>query len=182
MTGFNVWPKTESIRIADLMRFPKNRAPPFVYLTGGLKGGLNVSQAEAKILRKYCLDLGGMIFADNGGGNFDRVFRASLQRIFPDLSLVDIASDDVLYQQPFLFVDGAPPLWHHSGNRALGIKYKGRWVVFYHQGDINDAWKEGHSGASDHVAMQAYKLGINIINYAFNQYLQSNFPSTKRRE
>ncbi len=174
-TKFNIAPKTESIRIPQLLRFPKKRAPPFVYITGGLRGSIGVSHAECKVLRKYCIDMGGMIFADNGGGNFDQSFRALMRRTFPELPLVEIPYDDVIFQRPFYFPSGAPPLWHHSGNQAMGIKYNGRWLVFYHQGDINDAWKDGHSGASEHLAEQAYKLGVNIINYAFNQYMQINY-------
>lgn len=174
-TGFDIATETESRPIPQLKRFPRNRAPPFVYLTGGLRGNMNISQSEIKVLREYCLEMGGLIFADNGGGRFDPQFRALMRRTFPDLSLVEIAKDDVLFQQPFFFPNGAPPLWHHSGHQAMGIKYKGRWVVFYHQGDINDAWKTGHSGASPAVAEQAYKLGVNIINYAFTQYMALNF-------
>jgi hypothetical protein len=175
LTTFNVWHETESIRIADLLRFPRKRAPPFVYLTGGLKGRMAVSQGEVKALRKYCTELGGMIFADNGGGNFDPAFRELVRRVFPDLQLVEVAYDDVIFQRPYGFPKGAPPLWHHSGNRALGMKYQGRWVVFYHQGDVNDAWKTGHSGVSDAMANQAYKLGVNVMNYAFNQYMFLNY-------
>lgn len=174
-TGFNIWPSTESVRIADLGRFPRKRAPPFVYVTGGLKGTISVSQSEIKMLRKYCLDMGGMIFADNGGGNFDSTFRSLIRRAFPELPMLEIAYDDAIFKQPYLFPSGAPPLWHHSGSRALGVKHSGRWIVFYHQGDINDAWKNGHSGASEGLAMQAYKLGVNVINYAFNQYMRINF-------
>jgi hypothetical protein len=175
LTGFEVASETESRPIPQLKRFPKNRAPPFVYLTGGLRGTMNISQSEVKILREYCLDMGGLLFADNGGGTFDRQFRALMRRVFPELNLVEISKDDVIFQQPFLFPTGAPPLWHHSGNNAMGVKHKGRWVVFYHQGDINDAWKNDHSGASPGVAMQAYKLGVNVINYSFNQYMFINF-------
>ncbi len=175
LTGFNIAANTESIRVQDLLRFPKNRAPPFVYMTGGLKGNITMSQSEIKAMRKYCLDLGGMVFADNGGGNFDGSFRALMRRVFPDLPVVEIAYDDTVFRYPYQFPNGAPPLWHHSGNRALGVKYKGRWVVFYHQGDVNDAWKDGYSGASPEIAMQAFKLGVNVINYSFNQYMSLNF-------
>ena len=181
LTGFNIWPRTEHIHVAQLKRFPRKRAPPFVYLTGGLRGTMHLTQAEIKTLRHYCLEMGGMVFADNGGGNFDQSFRALLQRVFPDLRLVSISHDDVIFQQPFAFPNGAPPLWHHSGRDTMGVKYRGRWVVFYHQGDINDAWKEGHSGASKGLAMQAYKVGINVINYAFTQYIQLNFGGTVPR-
>jgi hypothetical protein len=98
-----------------------------------------------------------------------------MRRSFPELQWVDIASDDVLFRQPFVFPNGAPPLWHHSGRRAVGLKHNGRWIAFYHQGDLNDAWKTGHSGVTEGQAMQAYKLGVNIINYSFNQYMSIHF-------
>ena len=51
----------------------------------------------------------------------------------------------------------------------------GRWLVYYHPGDVNDAWKDGHSGASAEVADQAYKLGVNVMFYAFNQYYRRHY-------
>ncbi len=173
LTGFSIADRTEAKAIHRLRRFPKHRAPPFVFITG--KGGMSVSSKDVKTLQWYCLEEGGMLFVDNGGGNFDRSFRSLARRVFPGKSWVDIPNDDVLYRQPFLMPNGAPPLWHHSGYRAQGIKHNGRWVVFYHQGDINDAWKTNHSGASQTTANEAYKLGINIMNYAFTQYLQIHF-------
>jgi len=173
LTGFKIADRTEAKEVSRLRRFPKHRAPPFVFITG--KGGISVSAKDVKTLRWYCEEEGGMIFADNGGGHFDSSFRNLVRRVFPGKQWVDIANDDILYRQPFLLPNGAPPLWHHSGNRALGIKHNGRWVVFYHQGDVNDAWKTGHSGADKTTAMTAYKLGINILNYAFTQYLQIHF-------
>ena len=169
LTGLKITPRTESIPIGALRRFPKHRGPPFVFITGG--GNISLSSEEVRTLRWYCLEDGGMIFADNGGGSFNHHFRLAMRRVFPDLAWIDIASDDILYRQPYIFPNGAPPLWHHSGNRALGLKYKGRWICFYHQGDINDAWKTGHSGATVNQAMQAYKLAVNVINYAFHRYV-----------
>lgn len=172
LTGFRIADKTEAIDFTDLRRFPRGRAPPFVYLTGS--GRINGGQTELKALRWYCLEEGGMLFADNGGGGFDRSFRALMRQAFPELQFVDIANDDIVYQRPFSFPNGAPPLWHHSGNRALGLKYNGRWICFYHQGDMKDAWKDGHSGASPAVTDQAYKMGVNVVNYAFNQYMSQH--------
>jgi len=173
LTGFKIADATESITIPQLRRFPKHRGPPFVFITG--RGAINVGKKDVDTLRWYCLQEGGLIFADNGGGTFNQHFRALMRRCFPELDWVDIANDDILYRQPFVFPNGAPPLWHHSGNRALGLKHNGRWIVFYHQGDVNDAWKTGHSGASEAQAMQAYRLGVNIINYAFNQYMAIHY-------
>ena len=173
MFGFPIAPNTEAIPITALKRFPKHRAPPFVFITGS--GNINVTAEEVRILRWYCTEECGMLFADNGGGHFDSSFRSLVRRIFPDLEWIDIPNDDIIYQQPFLFPDGAPPLWSHSGRRALGIKWNGRWVIFYHQGELNDAWKTGHAGVGEQKAAQAYKLGINVINYAFNQYMAAHF-------
>jgi hypothetical protein len=177
ITTLNIADSTEHVTISELKHFPPGKAPPFVYLTG--RGAIQVSSQEVKILRWYCLEEGGMIFADHGGGFFDEGFRNLMARVFPpDVGaspLVDIPSDDDIYRIPFIFPNGAPPLWHHTGTRALGIKYNGRWVVFYHPGDIGDAWKEGHSGASDQIAAEAFKMGINVINYAFTQYVNLHY-------
>ena len=67
-------------------------------------------------------------------------------------------------------LDGAPPLWAHSGTRALGWKKDGRWVAFYHQGSITDAWKDTHGGTSAESAEQSYQLGVNILAQAMAGY------------
>ena len=172
-TGMKIAKETEAREIERLKFFPKKLAPPFVFLTG--MGGMSVSDREVKVLRDYCLIEGGMLFIDNGGGNFDSSVRNLLRRVFPGRSLIDISNDDPIYQMPYVFPDGAPPFWHHAGMRAMGIRDEGRWVVFYHPGDVNDAWKDDHSGASDEVADQAYKLGVNIMFYAFNQYYHRHY-------
>jgi len=174
ITGFKIAPNTEAKEISRLgpEQYRKGKAPRFVYMTG--MGNIHVSSKDAAVLRKYCLDEGGMVFADNGGGHFDRSFRNLCRQTFPDKPLVDIPDDDPIYQQPFVFPNGAPPLWHHSGYRAMGVRHEGRWVLYYHQGDINDAWKTGHSGASDAVASRALKLGINIMYYAFTRYYEKH--------
>lgn len=173
LCGFKIAENTEAIPMLALRKFPKRRAPPFVFITGG--GDIRASGEEIKALRWYCIQEGGMIFADNGGGSFNGSFRGLMKKVFPELEWVDIANDDIVFRQPFLFPNGAPALWHHSGYRALGLKLNERWVAFYHQGDLNDAWKNGHNQISDAQASQAYKIGINVINYAFNQYMAAHY-------
>ena len=97
-------------------------------------------------------------------------FRAALRQACPELAWVDIPNDDIIYQQPFEFPNGVPPLFHHAGKRGLGLKYNDRWVVFYHPGDLGDAWRNDHAGMDDAIALRAFKLGVNIMNYAFNMY------------
>jgi hypothetical protein len=133
--------------------------------------GINVTAGEIAAMREYLLD-GGMLFADCGSPQWNNNFRQFVRQLLPGESLVTISDDDPLFQIPYAFPNGAPPLWHHGGTRALGIKHKGRWVVFYHPGDINDAWKTGHSGMEPAMAEGAIHMGVNIVYYAFTHYLE----------
>ncbi len=168
VTGFKIAKVPEARTIQQLRNFDKGFAPPFLYLTGA--GAVPVSAADVKVLREYLLD-GGMLFADAGSPEFHRSFLALMAAVFPDRQLVTIADDDPIFQGPFTFPNGAPPLWHHGGDRALGVKQQNRWAVFYHPGDVNDAWKIGGSGMSRDLCDQAYKLGVNIVYHAFTNYL-----------
>jgi hypothetical protein len=166
---FPVAHKSESHPVGLLARYPKGQAPPFVYMTGS--EGINSTAGDRKVLREYLLD-GGMLFADAGSSRWDREFRRFLQEVFPDKRLIDIPDDDEIFQMPYTFPNGAPPLWHHGGTRALGMKHKGRWIAFYHPGDMNDAWKTGRSGMDVDTADKAYQMGINVMYYAITRYLE----------
>ncbi|MCL1856045.1 MAG: DUF4159 domain-containing protein [Kiritimatiellaeota bacterium] len=173
MTGFGIARDTEAIDIGRLQRFPKRKAPPFVYLTGS--GNVNLTESDVKALRWYLEEEGGMLFISNGGRHFGNSARAMLNRVLPGSHLIDISNDDPIYKYPYVFPNGAPALWPHDGNRCLGIKIDGRWAVFYHPGDIGDAWKDGHSGAAPEIADQAYKLGVNLMYYSFTAYYRRHF-------
>ena len=54
----------------------------------------------------------------------------------------------------------------------MGVKRDDRWIVFYHPGDMNDAWKTGHSGMDPQLAKASEQLGINLVYYAFTRYLE----------
>lgn len=169
-TGFKkIANKGESHSIALLAKYPKDGFPPFVYITGN--GGMGrVSSRDIEILREYCLN-GGMLIADAGSPAFHQSFCHFIRQVFPDKPLLDIADDDMLYQLPYGFPNGAPAFWHHGGRRASGIKHEGRWCVFYHPGDMNDAWKlPGYSDVTPDMRDAAMQLGINLVYYAFNQW------------
>jgi hypothetical protein len=169
-TGFKkIARKGESHSIALLRKYPTDGFPPFVYLTGNGDMG-RVSSNDMKILREYCLN-GGMLIADAGSARFHGSFTHFIRQVFPDKPLLDIADDDMIYQLPYGFPDGAPAFWHHGGRRALGIKHEGRWIVFYHPGDMNDAWKSpGYTDVTPEMRDAAMNLGINLVYYAFNQW------------
>jgi hypothetical protein len=168
VTGFKIARAPESRTIQQLRNFDKGFAPPFLYLTGA--GAIPATAGDVKVLREYLLD-GGMLFADAGSPQFHTSFMSLMAAVFPDRQVVTIADDDPIFQGPFTFPNGAPPLWHHGGSRALGVKHQNRWAVFYHPGDVNDAWKTGGSGMSRDLSDQAYKLGVNIVYHAFTNYL-----------
>jgi hypothetical protein len=178
LTGFKIAGNTEYKEISRLARYRKGKAPPFVYMTG--RGGISLSSSEIKTIRNYCLVEGGMLVADSAGGHFDRSFRSICKRIFPGKQLVDVPDDDSLYREPFIFPNGAPLLWNHGNTRPMGIKHEGAWVVYYHSGDMLDAWRTGNSGASKALVNRAYKLGVNIMYYTFTRYLNKHHPPPKK--
>lgn len=169
VTGFKVASNGESIRVGQLKQFPKGGQPPFVYLTGS--GDIRMSPRDIEILRSYLLD-GGLLFADAGSPWFHQNFMSLSRALFPGNPLRDIADDDPIYQMPYVFPNGAPPLWHHGGWRAMGIKHKDRWVIYYHPGDVNDTWKDDRGGMTKELSQSAMDLGVNIIYYSFTHYLE----------
>ena len=169
-TTFKVAAQGESHPIASLRNYPKGFAPPFVFMTG--EGAINVSEADMRILREYLLD-GGLLFANCASAQFDRSFRSFIQQVLPGHSLLVIADDDPIFQVPFQFPNGAPPYWHQGGWRAMGMKHNDRWVVFYHPGDILEAWSTEHAGLTDpKLVTEAYELGVNALYYSFTHYLE----------
>ncbi len=169
LTGLPTAVRGEYHPIRLLAKYDKGFAPPFVYMTG--EGHIRVSGSDINVLRQYLAE-GGMIFADAGSAHWNREFRSFLRTLLPGEPLLTISDDDPIFQMPYAFPNGAPPLWHHGGYDALGVKVKGRWVVFYHPGDLNDTWKPGHSGMDRRLARQAVQVGINIVYYAFTHYLE----------
>ena len=112
-----------------------------------------------------------MLIADASSSGFHRSFLNLMRQVFPDKQLIDIADDDMIFQLPYSFPNGAPSFWAHGGTRALGVKHEGRWVVFYHPGDMNDAWKhQEFSKVTPEMRDAAMNLGVNLIYYAFNQW------------
>ena len=170
VTGFKkIARKGEKHGIALLAKYPKDGFPPFVYLTGNHSMG-RVGARDIKALREYCLG-GGMLIADAGDRNFHNSFTHFMRQVFPDKRLLDIADDDIIYQLPYTFPDGAPAFWGHGGRRAMGIKHEGRWIVFYHPGDVNDAWKlQGYTDVTPEMRAAAMNLGVNLIRYSFDQW------------
>lgn len=170
-SGFKVeTQKFEGYKIGQIAAMDKGFKPPFLYMTG--TSSIPLGQNDLKNVRDY-INEGGMIFGDCGSPDFNTHFRAFANSLFPGSSLIEIADDDPIFRVPFILPNGAPPLWHHGGYKCMGVKYKNRWIVFYHPGDLKDAYRTGGSGLDSSIRKSAYELGTNVIYYAFTKYLDN---------
>lgn len=151
----------------ELGNYVKGRAPPVVLMCGSYN--FRFDAREAKAVRRYLLENHGMILADNGGNQFHAAFLRFMQQVLPDVTPVLVPDDDPIYGAPYP-LPGCPPLWAHSGTRAMGWKKDGRWVAYYHQGSLSDAWKDTHGGTSAESAEMAYQLGVNILAQSMASY------------
>lgn len=167
-TSQKVAEQTESRTIYDLKNFPKGKAPPFVFMTG--QKSISLTNAEIKILQEYLGDKHGMLFGSNGGsGHWHNQFLAMMNQVAPDVRPVPVPLDDPIhslpYQIPFL-----PYVAPHGGKEALGWYKDGRWIAYYHPGDISDAWCDDHAGVKAEVWEACYQLGTNVIFYAHTEH------------
>lgn len=167
-TQHKVAERTESRTIGQLNNFPLGKSPPLVYMTG--QRNISLSNSEVKTLREYLTDKHGMLFGDNGGSrHFHNQFLSMMNRVLPDVKPVSIPLDDVIhripYQIPFL-----PYVAPHGGKEALGWYKDGRWLAYYHPGDIGDAWSDGHAGVSADIWESCYRIGTNVTFYAHSEY------------
>ncbi len=167
MTGQKVAKKTEDVTASELGRFKRLASPPLIYITG--QKSISLNAREKKILRNYVLDRHGMIFGDNGGSRHFHNQFLSLMREITGAREVAVPLDDYIHMRPNQ-IPFLPYVSPHGGKVALGWKVNGRWVAYYHPGDIGDAWADGHAGVSRSVSNACYQLGINIIYYAYAEH------------
>lgn len=167
-TKHKVAKRTESIKVAQLKTFKVGKSPPFVFLTG--QRNISLSNSEVKILKTYLLDNHGMLFCDNGGSrHFHNQFLSLMNRVLPKIRPVPVPLDDVIHRKP-VPIPFLPYVAPHGGKDALGWKVDGRWVAYYHPGDIGDAWSDEHAGVDREVWEACYQLGTNVIFYAHVEY------------
>lgn len=173
LTGFKVAKRGEAHAIRLLGKYPRGYEPPFVYMTG--TGEIGVSSNEVQVMRKYLLG-GGMLIGDSRSPGWTTNFMEFAKSVVPGVDLVAVPEDDPLFRTPYQFTNGAPRLLGYGGERVMGIKHLERWVVVFHPGGMGDAWKTGHSGLDPEVAEAAYRLGINLMHYAYVHFPKRDTP------
>jgi hypothetical protein len=141
---------------------------PLLYLSG--HGDLRLSDADVDELRRF-LDAGGFLYADDNYG-FDGSFRATIERLFPDDSLVALGSDHAIYHS-FYDLPGLPKIHEHDGDPAqgYGVVRDGRLQVFYSwSSDIGDGLEDAIVHGDTPAAREAAaRMSVNILMYALTQ-------------
>jgi hypothetical protein len=161
-TKINTKPATVEPGSSDLFSYP------FLHMTG--HGNVVFSAAEISNLNKYMI-AGGFLHIDDNYG-MDQYIRKEIKKIFPNNTLVEIPSNHILFQKPFLFSSGLPKIHEHDGKRpqAYGIFVENRLVLLYtFECDLGDGWEDPavHNDPAT-VREKALKMGANIISYIFN--------------
>jgi hypothetical protein len=175
---FPVASEGEAITIRQLAQFRKGEAPPFVFLTGNRN--IPASNDEVTILREY-LQAGSMLFADCSSPAFHQSFRNLMARVFPQNILHKISQDDPIFTYPNNFASiGFSPLWSHGGTLPMGVRIDGRLAVFYHPGDVHDAWKTGHEGLPPQKWQNALMVGYNVVYHSVTNYVRATQKDRKR--
>lgn len=142
---------------------------PFVHMTG--HGNVVFSAQEAQNLRNYLI-AGGFLHVDDNYG-MDKYIRPQLQKVFPELELIELPFSYPIYQQQYAFKDGLPKIHEHDGKppQGFGMIYEGRLVVFYsYETDLGNGWEDPRvHNNSEETRTKALQMGANIIQYVFTQ-------------
>jgi hypothetical protein len=140
---------------------------PYVYMTG--HGNVVFTPEDVTNLRKY-LAGGGFLHIDDNYG-MDKFVRLELKKVFPELELVELPFNHLIYHQKFDFVKGLPKIHEHDGkpSQGFGLIYEGRLVVFYSfECDLGNGWEDPRVHNDPEVKRQeALKMGANLIAYCF---------------
>jgi hypothetical protein len=140
---------------------------PFVHLTG--HGNISFTDQESQNLRKY-LSSGGFLHIDDNYG-IDPFIRAEMQKVFPELELIELPPSHPLFHQKYEFNEGLPKIHEHDNQRpqAFGLYFEGRLVCLYtYESDLGDGWEDPrihNDTQSNHE--KALKMGANIIEFVF---------------
>ena len=174
-TGHEIAAKPEVLTHGQLGRLPIGKSPPMVYMTG--QKNISLSLSEVEVMREYLTDKRGMLFADNGGSSaWHSQFFGLMSKVLPDVEPIRVPLDHPIHRSvPFV-----PIVAPHGGRIAYGWVIDSRLAVYYHPGDIGDAWADGHAGVPESVYEACYRLGGNVMLYSHTDY--SKWLQTRKKK
>jgi hypothetical protein len=162
------------VRLTDELLFDF----PWLYVTQA--GYWDLSDAEVAQLREYLLR-GGFLMADDFWGEGElEVFTATMARVLPDRSLVELHGEDAVLHVVFSINDATqiPGLRHIRGFGQVGDLPPPRWLGIYDDHgrlmvganfnqEVGDSWEESNTPEyPEPMTAQGYRFGINYIVYA----------------
>ncbi|HUQ92741.1 MAG TPA: DUF4159 domain-containing protein [Bryobacteraceae bacterium] len=154
---------------------------PWVYAVE--PGHWDLPENQTKRLRDYLLR-GGFLMVDDFHGTFEwDIFTASLSRVFPDRTVVDIENRDAIFHTIYdlderFQVPGA--IMFYTGRTYEYDGYEAKWRAVYddkgrimvaicHNMDLGDAWEwADRPQYPERYTSFAYRVGINYIIYAMS--------------
>ena len=142
-------------------------------------GEWGLTAAEGKILRDYLLR-GGFFMADDFHGAEEyEVSRKSMQLVFPDRPIVEIADSDPIFHTVYDLtkryqIPGAAHLGRGYKNDGIGDHWKGIYddngrvmIAISYNSDVGDAWEYADdANYPEKFSDLAIRLGVNYVVYA----------------
>jgi len=140
---------------------------PFLHMTG--HGNVVFSTAEAENLRNYLI-AGGFLHIDDNYG-MDPYVRPAMQKVFPELTFVELPYSHPIFHQKYEFRNGLPKIHEHDDKpaQAFGLFWEGRMVCLYtYECDLGDGWEDPdvHKDPEE-VRQKALQMGANILQFVF---------------
>ena len=161
--NLNLSPEEDIVEVSskDIFNYP------YVYMTG--HGNVVFSAEEASNLRNYLIG-GGFLHIDDNYG-MDKFVRLELKKVFPELELVELPFNHMVYHQKFEFQKGLPKIHEHDGKPAqgLGLIYEGRLIMYYSfECDLGNGWEDARvHNDPESKRQEALRMGANLISYCF---------------
>jgi hypothetical protein len=149
------------------------------FLIAGIVGAWNLTDYQALQLREYLLK-GGFLLCDSFYGTDEwQGFQQTLQRVFPDRSVVELPDDHPIFHHPFDLDDKRQiPTWQYLPRGYRGDGETPHWravlddagrvmVMIAFNNDIADGWQRADDpGYPQFEANLSIRLGVNFAVYA----------------
>jgi Domain of unknown function (DUF4159) len=158
---------------------------PWIYATQ--TAWWDLSDAEIARLREYLLR-GGFLVTDDFWGEDWELFRRTMERLFPNKPIIDIAESDALMHVVYdirekdrTFIPGTRHLWRGPGGQVVVRQPPGTtpaWRAMYderervmvavnYNTDVGDAWEYADAPFyPEAMTTLAYHYGINYLVYS----------------